>query len=40
MDIVEELARRPGFLTLGRLRMEPDWDGLREDPRFRALVGG
>jgi len=38
IEIVEDLVRRPGFLTVQRLRMEPDWDPLRDYPRFRALV--
>jgi hypothetical protein len=24
--------------TLARARIEPEWDGLRSDPAFRALV--
>ena len=24
--------------TRARLRLEPEWQGLRDDPRFRALL--
>jgi TolB-like protein/predicted Ser/Thr protein kinase len=32
------LAERPLFMR-ERARLEPEWDGLRQDPRFRELVG-
>ncbi len=32
------LAERPAFMR-ERARIEPEWDGLRQDPRFRELVG-
>ena len=38
MDLIEDLLARPSFLSVARLRMEPDWDPLREDARFRALL--
>ena len=39
IDLIENLMDRPSFLTVPRLRMEPDWDPLRAHPRFHALVG-
>lgn len=38
MDILQTLGRQPYGLEYGRLRLEPDWDPLRGDPRFTALV--
>ena len=31
-------ARIPGYLSYGQLRLHPDWDPLRGDPRFEKIV--
>jgi len=31
-------AKIPGFLSYGELRLHPDWDPLRGDPRFEKIV--
>jgi TolB-like protein/class 3 adenylate cyclase/Flp pilus assembly protein TadD len=33
-----EAARLPGTLNYGSLRLHPDWDPLRGDPRFEKIV--
>ena len=38
---LEQLAaviRRPGYLSYGRLKLHPEWDPLRDDPRFDEIV--
>jgi len=37
---VERLLVIPSNLTPGMLRLDPAWDPLRQDPRFRELSGG
>jgi TolB-like protein/predicted Ser/Thr protein kinase len=37
---LETCAREKPRFTLARARLEPEWDALRDHPRFRALVGG
>src|SRR6266542_5217921 len=37
----EQLAsviRRPSSLSYGHLKLEPDWDPLRDDPRFEKII--
>jgi TolB-like protein/class 3 adenylate cyclase/Flp pilus assembly protein TadD len=31
-------AKLPGYLSYGELRLHPDWDPLRSDPRFDKIV--
>jgi len=31
-------AKLPGYLSYGELRLHPDWDPLRGDPRFEKIV--
>jgi hypothetical protein len=33
-----EAAQLPSALNYGSLRLHPDWDSLRGDPRFEAIV--
>ena len=36
---LEKAAQLRRALTIARARIEPEFDGLRDEPRFRALVG-
>lgn len=38
MDQLEEAARIPSLLSYGLLKLHPQWDSLRGNPRFEALV--
>ena len=38
IGVLETLGRQPYGLECGWLRLDPDWDPLRGDPRFEALV--
>ncbi len=35
---LDKLAKMPGIVTYGELKLSPAWDGLRRDPRFANLV--
>jgi tetratricopeptide (TPR) repeat protein len=35
---LEEMLSRPSFVGLGDLKFDPLYDGLRDDPRFQALI--
>jgi hypothetical protein len=35
---MEELLSRPSVFGLGDLRLDPLYDGLRDDPRYAELV--
>jgi tetratricopeptide (TPR) repeat protein len=37
---LEKAARLRRAFTIARARIEPEFEGLREEPRFRALIGG
>ncbi len=39
LDELTPLVDLPGGPTRGLLRAEPEWDGLRDHPRFRQLAG-
>ena len=38
LGILEELLRRPSWVTRHTLRLDPDWDRIREHPRFKVLL--
>jgi TolB-like protein/cytochrome c-type biogenesis protein CcmH/NrfG len=38
LDLIEQLLSRPGELTVARLRLEPNWDPLRDHPRFQEIL--
>lgn len=39
LDIVEQLLSIPSELTLNYLALDPAWDSLREEPRFKRMLG-
>ena len=38
LDLLEGVLSVPSWLTTHDLRLDPEWDPLRDHPRFRALV--
>jgi tetratricopeptide (TPR) repeat protein len=38
IDLIEHLLTVPGFFTRNWLRLNPDWDPLRNHPRFQELI--
>src|SRR5438309_1914743 len=38
LDLLGKLRGRPMAATPGTLRVEPEWDALRDDPRFTSLL--
>jgi hypothetical protein len=32
------VTKGPTYLSYGRLKLHPEWDGLRGDPRFEKIV--
>jgi hypothetical protein len=40
MNILERVLTVPSGPTLAEIRLHPDWDQLREHPRFQKLLAG
>lgn len=40
LDLIEELLKRPGELTPGWLRIDPEYAPLKGNPRFEKLIAG
>jgi TolB-like protein/class 3 adenylate cyclase/Flp pilus assembly protein TadD len=38
LQALDELVKTPGGVTFGELKLQPQWDPLRADPRFEQLV--
>jgi hypothetical protein len=40
LELLAELVKMPNGPTAGTLRVEPEWEPLRGDPRFKKMVSG
>jgi hypothetical protein len=39
VELLAKLINRPGArITVPMLRLDPDWDNVRDDPAFQALL--
>ncbi len=38
LDLIEDMLSRPSVLSVNLLKVQPEWDPIREHPRFQALL--
>jgi len=38
LDLIEDMLSRPSALSVNLLNIQPEWDAIRENPRFQALL--
>ena len=38
IDLIEELLGRPSCMSAGKLKADPVWSPLRDEPRFLELI--
>ncbi|MGH7936581.1 MAG: TPR end-of-group domain-containing protein, partial [Chthoniobacterales bacterium] len=38
LEALETLLKKPSLVTIGLLKLDPIWDGLRDDPGFQKLL--
>lgn len=38
LDMLEDMMSRPPAISANLLRVQPEWDAIREHPRFQALL--
>ena len=38
IELITQLLQRPAALTVAMLKFDPEWDSLRDDPRFQKLI--
>ena len=38
INLVTGLLQRPAALTVATLKLDPEWEPLRNDPRFQKLI--
>jgi tetratricopeptide (TPR) repeat protein len=38
IDLLDRLLSMPGWISVASIRLDPDWDSLREDPRYASLL--
>ena len=38
LKMLEHSLNTPNGVTIPLLKLDPMWDGIREDPRFQALI--
>ena len=38
INLITGLLQRPAALTVATLKLDPEWEPLRNDPRFQKLI--